>query len=62
LKAKQGELDENKGKLQREKENNSELSDNIESQERVLTKLRETLTRSESDRKNLEGEVAILRN
>ena len=34
----------------------------IASQERVLTKLRESLSRSDSERKNLEGEVAILRN
>ena len=30
--------------------------------EDFLTKLRESLSRSDSDRKNLEGEVAILRN
>jgi len=49
-------------KLLREKDNNTELEGSISSQERVLTKLREGLTRSDLERKNLEGEVAILRN
>ncbi len=31
-------------------------------QERILTKLRDQLSKSDLDRKNLEGEVAILRN
>ena len=55
-------MEDHKAKLVREKDNNTELDGNIASQERILTRLRETLTRSESDRKNLEGEVAILRN
>jgi chromosome segregation ATPase len=38
------------------------LEGSIASQERILTKLRESLSKSDSDRKNLEGEVAILRN
>jgi chromosome segregation ATPase len=38
------------------------LEGGIGSQERILTKLRESLARSDTERKNLEGEVAILRN
>ena len=62
LDKKKADLEDNQNKLMREKDNNVELDSNISSQERVLTKLRENLTRSEEDRKNLEGEVAILRN
>jgi len=62
LDKKKADLEEHQNKLMREKDNNVELDSNISSQERVLTKLRENLTRSEEDRKNLEGEVAILRN
>jgi len=62
LDKKKGDLEDHQNKLMREKDNNVELDSNISSQERVLTKLRENLTRSEEDRKNLEGEVAILRN
>ena len=62
LDKKKNDLEDHKAKLVREKDNNTELDGNIASQERILTKLRETLTRSETDRKNLEGEVAILRN
>jgi septal ring factor EnvC (AmiA/AmiB activator) len=62
LDKKKADLEDHQNKLMREKDNNVELDSNISSQERVLTKLRENLTRSEEDRKNLEGEVAILRN
>ena len=62
LDKKKGDLEDHKGKLQREQDNNTELRGNIASQERILTKLREALARSDIDRKNLEGEVAILRN
>ena len=59
---KKNELQDHQNKLQREQDNNQELEGGIASQERVLTKLRESLSRSDSERKNLEGEVAILRN
>jgi len=38
------------------------LLSNVASQERKLTIIRENLARAETDKKNLEGEVAILRN
>ena len=62
LDKKQGDLEDHKQKLQREKDNNTELDGGIASQERILTKLRDQLSRSDIERKNLEGEVAILRN
>ena len=62
LQSKKSDLDDNKNKLKREQENNLELEGGIASQERILTKIRENLSRSDTDRKNLEGEVAILRN
>jgi hypothetical protein len=48
--------------LSREHDNNTELEGNVATQERILTKLRDQLSKSDLDRKNLEGEVAILRN
>jgi len=62
LDKKQGDLEDHKQKLQREKDSNTELDGNIASQERILTKIRDQLSRSDTERKNLEGEVAILRN
>ena len=62
LDKKKADLEDNKNKLAREQENNQEQLGNIATQERVLTKLRESLSRSDIERKNLEGEVAILRN
>lgn len=62
LEKKKADLEDNKNKLQREQDNNTELNGSIASQERILTKIREALSRSDIDRKNLEGEVAILRN
>jgi len=62
LDKKKADLEDHKNKLDREKDNNTELDSNILSQDRILTKLRETLSRSDTERKNLEGEVAILRN
>ena len=38
------------------------LNGDIANQERILTKVREALAISDTDRKNLDGEVAILRN
>ena len=55
-------MQDHQNKLQREQDNNQELEGGIGSQERILTKLRESLARSDNERKNLEGEVAILRN
>jgi len=55
-------LEDHKNKLKREKDNNIDLDAQVASQERTLTKLRESLARSDLERKNLEGEVAILRN
>jgi septal ring factor EnvC (AmiA/AmiB activator) len=48
--------------LDREKDNNKELDSNIGAEERVLTKIRESLAKHDQERSNLEGEVAILRN
>ncbi len=48
--------------MSREHDNNTELEGNVATQERILTKLRDQLSKSDLDRKNLEGEVAILRN
>ena len=62
LEKKKADLEDNKNKLQREQDNNTELNGSIASQDRILTKIREALSRSDIDRKNLEGEVAILRN
>ena len=62
LDKKKGDLEDHKNKLLREKDNNTELEGGIASQERTLTKLRDQLSRSDIERKNLEGEVAILRN
>ena len=62
LDKKRADLDDHKRKLGRENDNNKELESQIGAEERILTKIRETLTRSEEERKNLEGEVAILRN
>jgi len=39
-----------------------DLEGGVATQERILTKLRESLSRTDKDKKNLEGEVAILRN
>ena len=55
-------LEDHKKKLSREHDNNTELEGNVATQERILTKLRDQLSRIDVDRKNLEGEVAILRN
>lgn len=55
-------MEDHKRKLDREKENNKELESNIGAEERQLTKIRENIARMDEDRKNLEGEVAILRN
>ena len=62
LDKKKADLEDHKGKLAREKENNKELESGIGGEERQLTKIRESLARYEQDRDNLEGEVAILRN
>jgi len=62
LDKKKADLEDQKTKLAREKDNNTEQEGNISTQERILTKLRESLARSDIERKNLEGEVAILRN
>ena len=55
-------MEDDKKKLEREKENNKDTESSIAFEERQLTKIREVLSRSEEDRKNLDGEVAILRN
>ena len=62
LDKKKADLEDNKTKLQREKDNNLDLEGGVATQERILTKLRESLSRTDKDKKNLEGEVAILRN
>lgn len=62
LDKKKTDLDDHKNKLSREKDNNVGLTKDIESQERILSGLRSRMTASELERKNLEGEVAILRN
>mmetsp|Transcript_47153 Transcript_47153/g.63946 ORF Transcript_47153/g.63946 Transcript_47153/m.63946 type:complete len:263 (-) Transcript_47153:1749-2537(-) len=62
LDRKKQELDAQKDRLAREKENNVGVEHEIQTEERKLTKIRESLARSEEDRKNIEGEVAILRN
>jgi chromosome segregation ATPase len=62
LDRKRSDLDDHKDKLSREKDNNTELEGGISSQERILTKLREQMTHSDQERKNLDGEVAILKN
>ena len=56
------DLEEHKKRLQREKDNNGKLEVDVLKQDRVLTELRETMTQADEDRKNLDGEVAILRN
>ena len=55
-------MEDHKRKLERERENNKELESNIGAEERQLTKIRENIARMDEERKNLEGEVAILRN
>lgn len=62
LDKKKADLEDHKNKLKREKDNNLDLDGQVASQERVLTKLREALAKSDLERKSLEGEVAILRN
>ena len=62
LDKKKADLEDHKDKLKREKDNNIDLDAQVASQERTLTKLRESLAKSDLDRNNLEGEVAILRN
>lgn len=62
LDKKKADLEDHKNKLKREKDNNLDLDGQVASQERTLTKLRESLAKSDLERKNLEGEVAILRN
>jgi hypothetical protein len=62
LDKKKSDLEDHKKKLERERENNKELESNIGGEERQLTKIRENIARMEEERKNLEGEVAILRN
>lgn len=62
LDKKKADLEDNKTKLTREKDNNLDLEAGVASQERTLTKLRESLSKSDKDKSNLEGEVAILRN
>ena len=62
LDKKKTDLEDHKQKLERERENNKELESNIGAEERQLTKIRENIARMDEDRKNLEGEVAILRN
>ena len=59
---KKADLDDQKQKLDREKENNKETESQIAGEEWNLTKIRENLAKQEDDRQNLEGEVAILRN
>jgi len=62
LDKKKGDLEEHKKKLQREKDNNSKIEQDVIKNERILAELREKLNRSDEDRKNLDGEVAIFRN
>ena len=62
LDKKRADLEDHKKKLDREKENNKELESNIGTEERQLTKIRESLAKFEEERNNLEGEFAILRN
>lgn len=62
LDKKKSDLEDHKKKLDRERDNNKELESNIGAEERQLTKIRENIARMEDDKKNLEGEVAILRN
>lgn len=62
LDKKKADLEDHKKTLDRERENNKELESNIAGEERILTKIRESLARHEEERDNLEGEVAILRN
>ena len=62
LDKRKGDLDENKKKLSREQENNGKLNNDCIRQERMLTEIRDRLADSDTARKNLEGEVAILRN
>lgn len=62
LDKRKGDLEENKKKLSREQENNAKLNNDCIRQERMLTDIRDRLAESDKARKNLEGEVAILRN
>ena len=62
LDQKKQELESHKSRLDREKENNRGTEGIIVQQERVLAKTRETLARSDEEKKSLEGEVVILRN
>jgi hypothetical protein len=48
------------GRLQREKENNKDTNENIQSEERKLVKIRETLQGADEEVKITEGQVAIL--
>lgn len=62
LDKKKTDLEDQKKKLEREKDNNKALESDIGGEERQLTKIRESLARLDEERQNLEGEVAILRN
>ena len=62
LDAKNRELESHLAGLEREKENNRGTESNIQTEERTLTKLREQLAKDEDQKKQIEGEVAILRN
>lgn len=56
------ELEQHKGRLNREKEENRKTESQITQEERSLTKIRESLVLHEEEKASLEGEVAILRN
>lgn len=62
LDKKKSDLEDQKQKLNREKENNKETDSSIAAEDRQLVKIRESLAKHEEERKNLEGEVAIMRN
>ena len=62
LDKRKGDLDEHKKKLAREQDNNTKLNAECIKQERLLAEIRDRLAESDKARKNLEGEVAILRN
>ena len=62
LDKKKTDLEDHKRSLDREREVNKGVESNIATEERTLTKIRESLAKHEEERDNLEGEVAILRN
>ena len=55
-------MEDHKRKLNRERDNNKQLDSDIAGEERSLARIRENLAKLDSEKDNLNGEVAILRN